>query len=264
MRTDHKRLAEVIRRHWDERAGTFDDEVGHGRLVSDEQHRAWLDLLSRRTGEAPQRVLDVGCGTGFLALRFAELGHAVTGLDLSPRMIDRARRNAMDGGHDTEFLVGDAAALDFPDEMFDVVTARHVIWILPEPERGLAEWLRVLRPGGRLVLIEGRWGDEEPRVTRHAHRAPQIAARVLDAGTSFVLRHADRFPQKLLDRQYHRVETELRFSGGPPATQLAELMEANSVRDVSIESLMEPTLWGGLPKFPRYLVTGIREPAPKR
>src|SRR5438874_3800964 len=147
---------EVIRHHWDRKAGTFDDEISHS-LISEDQRRAWLDLLLPLAGSANQRVLDVGCGTGFLAFRFAELGHTVTGIDLSPQMIDRARRKTEQAGQKIEFRVGDAAALDCADDSFDLVVARHVIWNLPDPERGLTEWLRVLRPGGRLVLIEGKW-----------------------------------------------------------------------------------------------------------
>src|SRR5436190_18356049 len=136
MRSQYNGITEVIRRHWDARAGTFDEGVGHG-LVSDEQRRAWLDLLSRLVGEPPLRVLDVGCGTGFLALRFAELGDVVTGIDLSPRMIDRARGKADQVGQDIDFRAGDASTLDFADETYDVVAARHVIWTLPDPERGV-------------------------------------------------------------------------------------------------------------------------------
>src|SRR4051794_3694538 len=138
----------VVRRHWDRRAPTFDDQAGHG-LVSDEQRRAWLELLSRFTEGSVRQVLDVGCGTGFLALRFAELGHDVTGVDLSPQMLGRAHQKAEQAGFDLDFRVGDASALDFDDEAYDIVAARHVVWNLPDPERGVAEWLRVLRPGGR-------------------------------------------------------------------------------------------------------------------
>src|SRR6266487_5880050 len=107
-------IADVIRQHWDRRASSFDEETGHG-LVGDDQRRAWLDLLSRLVGSAPRRVLDVGCGTGFLALRLAELGHTVTGIDLAPKMIEQARRKAEQADLQIEFRVRDAAALDFSD-----------------------------------------------------------------------------------------------------------------------------------------------------
>src|SRR5436190_19465873 len=105
----------IVRHHWDRRARTFDDQAGHG-LVSDEQRSAWLDLLSRFSGKSPQQVLDIGCGTDFLALRFAELGHAVTGVDLSPQMIDRASRKAEQAGLKIDLRIGDASALDHGDE----------------------------------------------------------------------------------------------------------------------------------------------------
>src|ERR671930_1040487 len=115
MRDDLDEITRVIRYHWDRRANTFDDEIGHG-LVSDEQRRAWLDLLSRLVGRTRARVLDVGCGTGFLALRFAELGHTVTGIDLAPQMIARAHGKAEQEALQVEFRVGDAVDLDLADE----------------------------------------------------------------------------------------------------------------------------------------------------
>jgi SAM-dependent methyltransferase len=260
MRSRQDEIIHVIRHHWDWRASTFDDEVGHS-LLSDEQRKAWLDLLSRLAGGAPQRVLDVGCGTGFLALGFAELGHTVTGIDLSPQMIDRARRKAEQAGKQVDFHVCDAAALDSDDETYDLVVARHVIWNLPDPERGLAEWLRVLRPGRRLVLIEGKWADNDAFARANARPESQIRARVLDAATALVLRSGlrrGRYTRRLLNRRYWRVERQLPFSGGPPATRLADFLKANSVHNVELKPLMDPKLWGEVPQFPRYLATGIR------
>jgi hypothetical protein len=121
--------------------------------------------------------------------------------------------------------------------------------------------VRVLRPGGRLVVIEGRWGDEDASVTERRFRAPHILGPVLDGGASFVLRRGGWLSGKLLDMRYRRAEAELPFWGGPPASRLEELLEANSVHDVVVEPLMDPILWSGLPKFPRYVVMGIRAPA---
>jgi ubiquinone/menaquinone biosynthesis C-methylase UbiE len=254
------RTTEVIRHHWDRRAGSFDDETGHG-LVSEEQRQAWLALLSRLVQPAPQRVLDVGCGTGFLALRFAELGHSVAGVDLAPQMIERARTKAQESGLEVDFRVGDGVQLDFPDETFNVVVARHVIWNLPDPERGVAEWLRVLRPGGRLLLVEGKWADNEALQQALARPGSRIFARAIDLAAAAFGRGrgpAAKLVNKLLNRKYRRVEAQLPFSGGPEATHLADFLKSHSVYDVSIEPLMDPTLWGESPDFPRYLVAGSR------
>jgi ubiquinone/menaquinone biosynthesis C-methylase UbiE len=252
MRGDHDKITQVIRHHWDRRANTFDDEMGHG-LVSEQQRRAWLDLFSRLVGSAPQRVLDVGCGTGFLAFRFAELGHTVTGIDIAPQMIDRARRKAEQANQQIDFRVGNAAALDCPDKTYDWVVARHVIWNLPDPERGVAEWLRVLRPGGRLVLIEGKWADNEALALRYTRPASRFLARVIDAGVAVVT-----FRRRGSYRRYRRIEAQLPFSGGAPAKRLVAFLQANHLHDLAVEPLTDPTLWGEVPRFQRYLVVGTR------
>jgi SAM-dependent methyltransferase len=245
----------IIRHHWDRRARTFDDQAGHG-LVSDEQRRAWLDLLSRFSAGSPQRVLDVGCGTGFLALRFAELGHTVTGIDLSSKMIDRACRKSEQAGLKLDFRVGDATALNCDDEMYDIVVARHVVWNLPNPERGVAEWLRVLRPRGRLILIEGKWADNEVVATKRGHRE-RFKESLKDAIVEISM-HSGIRPKRLLRLGYRRVERELPLSGGPSADRLVDLLERLSVLNIGVEFLMDPALWGEPPEYPRYLISGTR------
>jgi ubiquinone/menaquinone biosynthesis C-methylase UbiE len=247
---------EVIRHHWDRRAPTFDEQAGHG-LVSDDQRRAWLKLFARFS-ERPREVLDVGSGTGFIALRFAELGHTVTGIDLSPLMIDRALSKAERAGFEIDFRVGDGSALDFEDEVFDIVVARHVVWNLPNPERGVAEWLRVLRPGGQLIVIEGKWADNEALATKRRHRK-RVRESFKDAIVEISMRSGIH-PKRLrkTHRFYRRVARELPFSGGPSADRLVDLLERLSVLDIEVESLMDPTLWDEPLEFPRYLISGTR------
>jgi ubiquinone/menaquinone biosynthesis C-methylase UbiE len=249
LRGEHDEVTDVIREHWDRRANAFDEEAGHG-LVSDEQRLAWLDLLSRLAGSGPQRVLDVGCGTGFLALRFAELGHTVTAIDLAPRMVDRARQRAAEANQQIDFRVGNAVALDSGDATYDLVVARHVIWNLAEPRRGVAEWLRVLRPGGRLALIEGKWADNEALAQSYKRPTSQLLARVIETGAALLGRGSNR--------RYRRIEAQLPFSGGPTAERLTEFLRAEGLHDVEAELLMDPVLWGETPQFPRYLVVGTR------
>ncbi|MFC8448747.1 class I SAM-dependent methyltransferase [Kitasatospora sp. NPDC057223] len=146
----------AIADYWDAASASFDDEPDHG-LRAGPTRAAWRRRLEAWVPAGPADVLDVGCGTGSLALLLAEAGQRVTGVDLAPRMVERARRKLSDAGLQGRFLVGDAAAPPTGDEMFDVVLSRHLVWTLPDPSAALREWLGRLRPGGRLVLVEGRW-----------------------------------------------------------------------------------------------------------
>ncbi|MGI5371001.1 class I SAM-dependent methyltransferase [Streptomyces iakyrus] len=144
---------------WDAAAASFDEEPDHG-LRDPEVRRAWAGRLR---GWLPARagdVLDLGCGTGSLSLLASEQGHRVTGVDLSAAMVALAREKL--AGRDAVFLVGDAAAPPVGERRFDAVLVRHVLWALPDPGRALRRWCGLLRPGGRLVLVEGVWGSTAP------------------------------------------------------------------------------------------------------
>jgi SAM-dependent methyltransferase len=138
---------------WDAEAATFDDEPDHG-LKDPDVRAAWARLLLPLIPEGPATIVDLGCGTGSLAVLLAEAGHDVCGVDLSSRMLDVARKKA--DGLDVDFRHGDAA--DPPTtRTYDVVLVRHVLWAMSDPDAALAKWVRLLNPHGRLILIEGRW-----------------------------------------------------------------------------------------------------------
>ncbi|MBN0047217.1 class I SAM-dependent methyltransferase [Streptomyces actuosus] len=144
---------------WDAEAAAFDDEPDHG--LQDAQVRAaWAGRLRDWLPQRPGDVLDLGCGTGSLSLLAADLGHRVTGVDNSPAMLERARAKL--AGRDALFLAGDAAAPPVGERRFDAVLVRHVLWTLPAPDHVLRHWRDLLRPGGRLVLVEGVWGTLSP------------------------------------------------------------------------------------------------------
>ncbi|MFG3510087.1 class I SAM-dependent methyltransferase [Streptomyces sp. NPDC047821] len=151
-------LTSAISRYWDDAAPAFDAEPDHG-LRAPHTRAAWARLLERWAPSAPADVLDVGCGTGSLSLLLAGAGHRVTGVDVAPRMIEQARAKLGAAGLAGRFLVGDAATPPTGDASFDMVLARHLVWTLPDPEEALRTWVGRLRPGGRLVLIEGRWRE---------------------------------------------------------------------------------------------------------
>src|SRR5271165_1353761 len=99
-----------------------------------------------------QRVLDVGCGTGVVAVTAALRGAEVTGLDLTPALLERARENARIAGVAVEWLEGDAESLPFADGSFDAVLSQFGHMFAPRPEVAIAEMLRVLKPGGTIAF----------------------------------------------------------------------------------------------------------------
>ena len=141
---------------WDRQAATFDTEPDHG-LLAPETRAAWQAMLLPLLPPPPADVVDLGCGTGTLSVLLAEAGYAVRGLDHSRQMVGAARDKATRAGLRATFTQGDAAQPHYPAGSADVVLARHVLWVLTDPDEALARWVRLLRPGGRLVLVEGRW-----------------------------------------------------------------------------------------------------------
>jgi ubiquinone/menaquinone biosynthesis C-methylase UbiE len=99
-----------------------------------------------------QRVLDVACGTGVVALTAARAGAQVTGLDLTPELIERARYNSQLAGVKIDWHEGDAEKLPFPDANFDAVLSQYGHMFAPRPEVAVAEMLRVLKPGGSVAF----------------------------------------------------------------------------------------------------------------
>ncbi|WP_148614270.1 class I SAM-dependent methyltransferase [Nocardioides rubriscoriae] len=162
------------RDYWDGQAATFDDEPDHG-LGDPATREAWRQLLAAHLPAPPSDVVDLGCGTGTLSVLLAEAGHRVRGTDLSPAMVERARAKATAAGLDVTVVVGDAAVPPYDETSADVVLCRHVLWALPDPAAALARWVGLLRPGGRLVLVEGRWhtgagiGADECRALLEPH-----------------------------------------------------------------------------------------------
>ena len=119
---------------------------------------AWKKQLSDHFGgRTDLEILDVGTGPGFFACILSEEGHKVTGIDASEGMLACARENAEKLGVHPVLLQMDLNEMTFDDESFDAIVLRNVSWTLQFPEKVYAEFKRMLRPGGILLIYDANW-----------------------------------------------------------------------------------------------------------
>jgi ubiquinone/menaquinone biosynthesis C-methylase UbiE len=205
-------VKEQVAAHWNRRAEHFDEDFGHS-IGSPEERVAWDRVLDRfvpRRG--PLDALDIGCGTGFLSFELWARGHRVTGIDFAPLMLAKAQEKAAARGAALRFEEGDAEALPFPPASFDLVVSRHLLWTLPHPEAAIDEWIRALRPGGRLVVVDGE-ADVGPR--------PEP------------LDNARQSPE------YRAIGDRLPFLGGRPQAEIEQLLAAHGLVDITGDSFLD-------------------------
>ncbi len=200
--------------YWDDYAHRYDEEPDHG-LLDATTRAAWRDLLRTWLPVRPADVVDLACGTGTLTVLAAELGHTVRGFDISSAMVERARAKTVHLGAAVEIDLADVGDPPLAPASVDVVLARHILWTLPEPERALERWVAALRPGGRLVLVEGRWAGVGDDTFADPSRMP--------------------------------------WAGGVPSRTLSAAL-APLVAQVSVVPLTDPALWGREVEDERYLL----------
>jgi len=188
-------MSDWHRLRYDIWSGGYDWFVGID-AVSIARRRS-LELLDLKPGE---ELLIDGCGTG-LDLPLIPDGVKITAFDLSPRMVDRARRRAAELGLEARIEVGDAMRLPYPDASFDAVLLHLILAIVADPRVCLSEAARVLRPGGRVAVFDKFVPGQEcrPGLIRRALNVPSRLlftdlTRCLEplvAGSAFALEHQE-------------------------------------------------------------------------
>ena len=225
-----------VERMFDRIAGPYDLM---NRLMTAGLDRRWRSIAARETGVGRgATVVDACCGTGDLALELARLvgrSGQVTGLDFSAEMLRRAeRKSAGPDAATIQWVRGDATAMPFGDSSFAAATIAFGLRNLPDPEAGLRELARIVRPGGRVVCLE---------ITRPEHGALKgfyslwfdrgIPARgkVFDrrGAYSYLPASVRRFPgPELLGEAFHRAGmTDVRYrlmAGGIVALHVGEVI----------------------------------------
>jgi len=159
-RDDMTTIQGRITAFWNAVAGDYDADPGNVAAPGTPAYAAWAQAIRSVLPNAPSDVLDLGTGTGYVASIVAELGHRVTGLDLSEKMLAVARAKALDARLEVSFQTGDAVAPPLPAASFDVVIARSLIWTLRELQTAFCAWHALLRSGGRVVVIYSLSSDE--------------------------------------------------------------------------------------------------------
>jgi ubiquinone/menaquinone biosynthesis C-methylase UbiE len=189
--------------YWDKQAGRYDREMNFWDRHLFGDSRPWV------CGRAAGEVLEVAVGTG-RNLPFYPEGTRLTGVDWSPAMLAIARGRAADLGREADLRQGDAQALDFPDASFDTVLCALGLCAIPDDRRAVTEMARVLRPGGRLLLVDHvaasasalravQWLYERitiPLAGEHFRRRPLAYVREL----GFDVEEAERFRFGIVER----------------------------------------------------------------
>lgn len=216
-------LKDEIREYWSMRAATFDLSPGH-EIFGEDERTAWHHLIERHVGPGRGRAaLDVASGTGVISRLLAERGFAVTGLDFSDQMLLRARGKSEGGPWNARFLSGDAENTMLPSDSFDALMTRHLVWTLPEPAAAFADWFRVLKPGGRILIVD---------VDMNARTA---GARVLRRVAAILkrIRPTPQTPGR--DPAVHdSILARVHFSKGAAAESVAALLRAAGFVEVVI------------------------------
>jgi ubiquinone/menaquinone biosynthesis C-methylase UbiE len=208
----HDAVKQQVAAHWERRAPRFDEDFGHS-IRTPAERAAWtrlLDLVLPARGALD--ALDAGCGTGVLALELADRGHRVDAVDFAPAMLAEARRKAAARGLSIQFQEADAEQLPFDSGRFDLVISRHLLWTLPHPEAAIDEWIRILRHGGRLVVVDGQFDVGPP------------------AGPGGSVRGS---------AEYAAIRDHLPFFGGRPREEIETLLTAHGLVDVGSDPLLD-------------------------
>jgi ubiquinone/menaquinone biosynthesis C-methylase UbiE len=231
-------IRDEIRDFWSERAATFDESVGH-EIFSEEERKGWQRLIRKHLGDGTGRAaLDLACGTAVISHLMNDVGFKVTGLDWSDAMLSQARAKAAKRGTDIRFVAGDAENTMEPKNSYDVITNRHLVWTLVDPPAAFAEWFSVLKPGGKLLILDGNMGKETwvkglqkfwSRITGKpapSHMSPAMAAR------------------------HQNIRSRVYFSDAMPAEAVVDLLTKAGFVNIVVDRKLSDIHWAQARKMP--------------
>lgn len=219
-------VRDEIRDYWSMRAESFDLSPGH-EIFSETERGAWHRLIMKHLGQGEgRRALDLACGTGVVSHLMHDLRFEVTGLDWSEAMLDKARAKSKTRGSSIRFLMRDAEATGEDEASYDVIVTRHLVWTLVDPAAAFAHWFSLLKPGGRLLIVDGDF------VSQTWFRKLR---RWLEAATSrFRPKKPD--PRGDFRTQYQSIMSQIYFREGARAPEVVRLLEGAGFKPVIVDT----------------------------
>lgn len=232
-------VREQIREYWSIRASNYDDGRGHG-IEQFKERPAWLSLIEEHLGPGNgRRALDLATGTGEIAMLLHAAGFDVTGVDFAEPMLERARAKAKAAEAQIRFIMRDVENTHEPDGAYDVLMTRNLVWTLIDPAASFAEWRRLLRPGGRLLIIDADHVSKSWADRLHDTWISRFGGKEHD--------HANLSPAQLAE--HRAIVDQVYFKEGAKADQVRQLLKAagfTDVRvDVSMRRIREAQWFGG-------------------
>lgn len=224
-------LKEDIRAYWSKRAETFDQSSGH-RIRDGAEASAWQALFRAGLGDvAGKKVLDLACGTGEISRMLLAMGAEVTGADFAEPMLARAK--AKHAGRPFTARLSDVETLALEsDASYDGILTRHLVWTLTDPMAAFATWFRVLKPGGRLLIVDGDWVSAGPMTQALRALAGLLGSRKSSHGDS-------------MDPDEHsRILAQVHYRKGLTVEQLTEDLTATGFVQPRRHSVQPVYLWG--------------------
>jgi ubiquinone/menaquinone biosynthesis C-methylase UbiE len=226
---DNYGLRDEIKAYWSMRAETFDLSPGH-EIFSDEELSAWRRLIVRHLGAGDgRRALDLASGTGVISHVMDGLGFEVTGLDWAEPMLEKARLKAKTRQRPIQFRMADVENTMEPDNAYDVIITRHLVWTLVDPAAAFAEWLRVLKPGGRILIVDGDFVN-----VGRVERALKTLAKALER-VGFLKPDPLHAPVGMA-QAHSSIISRVHFSGGARANLVAELLAKTGFAEVAVDT----------------------------
>ena len=236
MTTEHSSHTEVVREQFRIQSAQFEEQVsgGYNRDIP-----GWILENLALTGN--ESALDVATGTGIMARDLAPRVAQVTGIDVTPEMLAQARRIAADAGiANIVFDDGDAAALPYPDNRFDLVISRIAVHHFADPRVELGEMRRVCKPGGRVAIVDITAADDAELAAAH-NRLERL--RDPSHTTAFAVSGLANLAEGCGLRVVHTSETDA-------ARDLEEWMELTAAPDAvrqEVRAAFAAELAGGAP-----------------